>query len=191
MTEEHKQKISASLKRAVANGLVNAMKGKKRSDEFKKKISETHKRLSALGLKNPLEARMKMSKTRTGMKLTEEWKNKISKTMKKNPPKYAFKKGMTPWNKGIRGFLAGEKHYLWKGGITPINGKIRYSIEYRLWREAVFARDNWTCQKCNTRGGYIEAHHIKSFAKHPELRFAIDNGKTLCKKCHKKVTWGK
>ena len=62
---------------------------------------------------------------------------------------------------------------------------IRNSVEYDLWREAVFSRDNWTCQKCIQRGGILHAHHIFNFATHLDLRFAIDNGITLCKKCHK------
>jgi len=78
----------------------------------------------------------------------------------------------------------GEKSYLWKGGITPINAVIRNSLEYRLWRNAVFARDNWTCQKVGIRGGKLHPHHIQNFAQYPELRFAIDNGITLSKRAH-------
>lgn len=84
--------------------------------------------------------------------------------------------------------LRGKKNHQWQGGKTSKSQQIRRGIELRLWREAVFARDNWTCQRCYQRGGKLEAHHIKSFAKYPELRFAIDNGKTLCIKCHKKTS---
>ena len=85
--------------------------------------------------------------------------------------------------------MKGENNHSWQGGITPYTKKIRNSIEFRLWREAVFARDNWTCQKCEERCGngkaiYLEAHHIKGFTNYPELRFAIDNGLTLCRECH-------
>ena len=79
----------------------------------------------------------------------------------------------------------GDKHWNWRGGITPAQAMARKQIEYRLWREAVFARDNWTCQECGKRGGKLHPHHIKSFAEYPELRYAIDNGRTLCLECHK------
>ena len=70
--------------------------------------------------------------------------------------------------------------------ITPINIKIRSSLEYKLWRRAVFERDNYNCIWCgNNKGGNLNADHIKSFALYPELRFAIDNGRTLCIDCHK------
>jgi hypothetical protein len=84
------------------------------------------------------------------------------------------------WNKG-------DKSPMWKGGISPINKIIRRSIAYKEWREAVFKRDNYTCQECGQKGGTLHPHHIKPFAYYPELRFAIGNGITLCIDCHKKT----
>jgi 5-methylcytosine-specific restriction endonuclease McrA len=84
----------------------------------------------------------------------------------------------------------GKKNHFWKGGISSINKKIKSSIKYKDWRNKVFTRDNWTCQECGKRGGIIHAHHIKPFSLFFELRFLINNGKTLCIDCHKKTdTW--
>jgi 5-methylcytosine-specific restriction endonuclease McrA len=63
--------------------------------------------------------------------------------------------------------------------------KIRSSLEYRLWRESVLKRDNFTCVWCGQKGYKLQADHIKPFCLFPELRFAIDNGRTLCEECHK------
>lgn len=113
-------------------------------------------------------------------------KNKIKKTNYCSSKCYHISTiGKPSWNKGKRGLQSGEKSGNWKGGITPINKTIRNSIDFRLWREAVFARDNWTCQKTGIRGGRLHAHHIKNFAKYPELRFAIDNGITFSKETHR------
>jgi len=106
----------------------------------------------------------------------ESWKLGIRKG---HPFTLKARKKMSESNKG-------EKAPRWKGGISKEYIRIRMGIEWRLWRESVFARDSWTCQKCNQIGGDIHPHHIKSFAKYPELRFAIDNGITFCKKCHRK-----
>lgn len=92
-------------------------------------------------------------------------------------------------NSGARG----PKNHQWKGGITPIHETIRKSLEYKLWREAVFKRDGYTCVWCFRKGGrfkgkkavILNADHIKRFADYPELRFAIDNGRTLCVECHR------
>lgn len=61
----------------------------------------------------------------------------------------------------------------------------RTSPEYKRWREKVFKRDNYTCQRCDARGIELNAHHVKPYKKHPELRLEKSNGITLCKSCHR------
>uniref|UniRef100_A0A6H1ZFK3 Putative homing endonuclease n=1 Tax=viral metagenome TaxID=1070528 RepID=A0A6H1ZFK3_9ZZZZ len=61
--------------------------------------------------------------------------------------------------------------------------------KYKQWRSDVFTRDNWTCQTCGIRSKsseivYLEAHHIKCWAKYLKLRYIVGNGITLCKECH-------
>ena len=88
--------------------------------------------------------------------------------------------------------MSGEKSHLWRGGKTQENKLLRQRAEYREWRKKVFERDNYTCQMCGARsqkGKRIELNvdHIKPFALYPELRFEVNNGRTLCKECHKKT----
>ena len=82
--------------------------------------------------------------------------------------------------------LVGEKNHNWKGGKRSIRAREQGRIEYSDWRRSVYDRDNYICQRCGERGGKLEAHHIKPFATHYELRFDVNNGMTLCKSCHKK-----
>jgi hypothetical protein len=137
--------------------LSEAKKGKYPSEEARKKMSEamTGKPHSSKGKHYP-----KMSEAHKGKHLSLEARRKIGDA----------ERGAKNWN--------------YKGGITPENKNIRKGIELRLWREAVFARDNWTCQKCGKRGEDLQAHHILNFADFPELRTSIENGITLCKNCH-------
>lgn len=75
---------------------------------------------------------------------------------------------------------------------SSLRQKIYNSIEYKLWRKSVFERDGYQCiWGGKEHGDRLQADHIKSFAFFPELRFAIDNGRTLCIDCHRKTdTWG-
>jgi 5-methylcytosine-specific restriction endonuclease McrA len=98
--------------------------------------------------------------------------------------KTQFKKGEP--NNYARRIPNGSNHYNWKGGITSKNEKIRKSKKYKDWRLLVFLRDDFTCTWCGSKKN-IEADHIKPFSLFPELRFNINNGRTLCHDCHIKT----
>jgi len=127
------------------------------------------------------------SQINLGHKHSEETKKKISlKSKGKTSPMKGKKHTLETREKmrqfQLQYFSNKENHPHWKGGISRDRhgGK-----ENREWRAKVFERDNWTCQTCHTRGVYLEAHHVKSWANFPEFRFILENGVTLCRECHK------
>ena len=63
--------------------------------------------------------------------------------------------------------------------------KIKSPKNFRLpkWAKLVKERDGYTCQKCGSKES-LQAHHVHPVATHPELSEDVDNGLTLCKKCH-------
>lgn len=85
-----------------------------------------------------------------------------------------------------RAHKARRIHYDRVGRRSSLNKIARGSNAYKEWRTAVYKRDDYTCQKCRTRGKELHPHHIKPFATHPELRYEIANGITLCAQCHRK-----
>lgn len=146
-----------------------SFKGKKHTEESRKKIGRPGMKF-ALG---------------THHKKSEETKRRISEAKKgKKRPDLSLRNRQNPLKK--------EQNPNWKGGITSINEQVRKSKEYKLWRDAVFKRDAYRCVWCKLKciiGVKIVLHadHIKPFCLYPELRFAIDNGRTLCKDCHYKT----
>ena len=85
--------------------------------------------------------------------------------------------------------LTKEKSHLWKGGKTKRATILRTRAIYLKWRDSVFERDLYICQKCGVFNGngkkiILNAHHIKPFSEFEELRFEISNGITLCRDCH-------
>lgn len=129
-----------------------------RSQEVRKRISETNKKVG-------------VGQWMNGRKRPVELRIRHSKAMKQR--------------------VADGKHNFWKGGISEVNRKFKANfqstVEYKLWRTAVFERDGYKCIWCGSdKSGTLNADHILEFATHPELRLAIDNGRTLCRQCHYK-----
>ena len=54
----------------------------------------------------------------------------------------------------------------------------------KVWRKAVYRKDNWTCLACGRNGGDLNAHHLDAYDTSPEKRFDVSNGVTLCPECH-------
>ena len=115
-----------------------------------------------------------------------------------NQAKYCSQKCRPIWNKGLNAredtrIYSGKVHHNWRGGVdhSTERNKLMQRSNYILWRTAVFMRDDYTCQTCLIRGGELNADHIKPWSLYPELRYAIDNGRTLCVSCHRQTdTWG-
>lgn len=59
---------------------------------------------------------------------------------------------------------------------------------YKQWRKAIYKRDNFKCQwpNCSLKNK-LNAHHIKTWANYPALRYSVDNGITLCSMHHKLI----
>lgn len=108
-------------------------------------------------------------------------RQKISDTLKQKYTDPSYKKRILDTFKPPKG----DAHWNWKGGVTPINQRERNSQEYTVWRNTVYARDNYTCQGCKVRGNKLHAHHIIPWAVSKDLRFDVSNGCTLCDTCHK------
>lgn len=161
--------------------MSNAKKGKIPWNKGKKGLQEAWNK----NIPCKKETKEKLRIINTGKILSEDVKKKISLSLK----------GHKAWNKNVpmsieakikqRLSHLGSKNYNWKGGVDLFNSRVRKSLYYKLWHKICLERDWFTCQKCRQMGKELHVHHINNFSDFPEIRFAIDNGITLCDKCHR------
>lgn len=181
MSAEHKLKIG------------NALRGRRQPDELKKRWSEIRKSLKIKpwnkGVKNCYspECLERIRQGMVGKKLSEEHKRHLSLALK-------GRKFPGGYGRQISERQRGPNNPNWRGGVSSAAELIRKSKEYDDWRKQVLLRDKYTCVLCGLSNGVwlkdrkmkvrVHVDHIKQFALYPELRLAIDNGRTLCLQCH-------
>jgi len=109
-----------------------------------------------------------------GLKQSANWKENISKGVKKNLPSTAWKKGQhfNPKTEFKKGENLKEKHPNWTGG------------EYAYRR--IFKRDGGNssfCSKCGEKDKRIVIHHVDWNRKNNEF----ENLVAVCDKCHRNI----
>lgn len=162
--------------RLMMTGSGNPRFGVIESEEIRKKKSIAHTGIKRKPMSD--ETKQKISLAKKGKKMSLESRRKMSESRR------------------------GEKAYNWRGGICKLRHLIHTCLEKRIWREAVFSRDLYTCIKCGQIGGSLQADHIKPMSiimyenninsleealLCPDL-WSVNNGQTLCLSCHKEKT---
>ena len=148
--------LTAYNKSRTGTGWVNPMKGKHHSEESKKKIVANRDN-KAIGKK--LKGRVYSPETIKRMSIAHRGSRGI-----KRPGK-----------------LSGN----WKGGITEAKHGWRVEGKWQTLRRQVIIRDEFKCTQCGIIDVRFDVHHIKPYAKYPDLKLDIVNLVTLCKDCHK------
>ncbi len=83
-----------------------------------------------------------------------------------------------------RSKIVGPLHPLWNPNKTEAE-RLHKRPRMKKWRNAVYKRDNYTCQCCNKKSAPdMVGHHLDGWHWCEEGRYDVDNGITLCGKCH-------
>ncbi len=103
-----------------------------------------------------------------------------------NHYKIIYKGNNNPMFGKVRENLKGEKHWNYNKELTQEERLNNRNLqENDNFKRDVRERDNYTCCKCNKRGGDNVVHHLNGYDWDKENRFNINNGVTLCCSCHK------
>ena len=162
------------------------IKGQKFTELHRKRIKEAQNKK----WDNPLYRKMMSDSHKGKSPANIDLLISLNKTPKRREQLSNRMKGKPAWNKGIKcPQWAGKNSSSWKGGLTSLDRLERVRFGRTVQKE-VFIRDNYTCQLCGIRGQDMQVDHIQTWKDCVELRFSMDNCRTLCAKCHYKITFG-
>ena len=152
--------IYIRIKPVWNKGLIGYRAGVHHTEETKRKISQSH-----IGIRHTEETKKRLSLFFKGKPMKEETKQKIKETMRKRFVPLTIEE--MDRREDLR--------------------KIRSSLEYQKWKEAVLIRDGFMCIKCGEDSvSKLTVDHIKSLNWFPQLATEISNGRVLCSLCHLK-----
>ena len=78
-----------------------------------------------------------------------------------------------------------KKKMKWFGSFYNMTG-VQFKSQLQTWSRRVKSRDENTCVHCGTHYG-LNAHHLWHKEWVPESALDVDNGITLCEKCHQLI----
>jgi predicted RNA-binding Zn-ribbon protein involved in translation (DUF1610 family) len=144
---------------------------KVKSEETKQKMSENH--WSTKGYKSAFKGQSHTDKVKETLtdKAEKQWAGLTEEQRHELKKKESCTKRGIPLE-DFSGFSA------------PEGTRIRQSAEGKAWTYDILSKANFTCIKCQVRGGSLHAHHLNAFNSYPEQRFNLDNGVCLCHDCH-------
>ena len=150
--------------------LAKQNQNKVKSEETKQKMSANH--WSTKGIESAFKGQHHTQATKTSLKKQgiDQYENMTDGDFEQHRIKSSLQRGRT-----LETF---------NGFTTPENTRIRQSAEGKAWTYDILSKSNFTCVKCNVRGGQLTAHHLNAFNSYPEERFDSDNGACLCHDCH-------
>lgn len=170
---------------------ISHMGQKASSTAFKKGFTPWNKGKTGHKLNFSLEQRQKlaehMRKVATKRKWTKSQKDEARKRAtgntnrlgKQHSPETILKMSIAQKNR----FQDKTKHPRWIDDRTRLSkgDEYRNNPAHFNWAMCVKKRDGWKCRIADHNcSGRMEAHHILGWKSHPDLRYQINNGITLC-----------
>ena len=141
-----------------------------------------HKPPSQLGKKRSAESIKRISDSKKGFTHSEETRKKMSENRKGENNHFYGKTHSDKAKKVMSKAKIGKRPSNYIEDRTKVKlDKERGGPLHKEWSKSVKKRDKWECQLADKDcHGNVVAHHIYPWALHPELRYKINNGITLC-----------